>query len=262
MEKKPNLLRLLLVVFANIFMANPMRSQATQQPFYSEHYDPQTGRNASQESAAGYYLVENTGEQEQSSPVSALSAYYAGFFNADLRELNESPSVLSVYYNELIGNMARRIALKYNSDRQTVEEFIRTVFDRQYQIGIPAPVIVAIALNESSFNSPLFIRTGNPFGIKASGPWDGPTYPMWHDGEMTHFRVYGSPEEALLDFSGLIHSRFWYEDALACPFDNFECFVRGMEKGESEPGYALDPNWGGNILRIIEENDLEPLCRR
>ena len=68
--------------------------------------------------------------------------------------------------------------------------------------------------------------------------------------------------QTLLDFSGLIHSRYWYEDALSCPFDNFECFVRGMEKGETEPGYALDPNWGDNILRLIEENELQPLCRR
>lgn len=264
MEKKPKLARLLIVVFANVFMANPARSQAVQQTYYAENYDPQPGRSSSEQSAAGYYVIETTAEQEQqqSRAESPLSAYYAGFLNAGLRDLNESESTLSLYFDELIRGVAQRIALKYNSDRQTVEEFIRAAFDRQYQIGIPAPVIVAIALNESSFNSALFIRTGNPFGIKASGPWDGPTYPMWHDGEMTHFRVYGSAEEALLDFSGLIHSRYWYEDALSCPFDNFECFVRGMEKGETEPGYALDPNWGDNILRLIEENELQPLCRR
>lgn len=167
-----------------------------------------------------------------------------------------------LFYDELIRESADSIALKYRCDPETVVEYWKAICEHQYDIGVPAPVIMAIALNESSFKSQLFAYTKNPFGIKASNPWDGPTYEMWHDNEITLFRVYATAEEAILDLKDLIRNRWWYTDALSCPFDDFGCFVEGLKMTSEEPGYALDPNWDENILRLVEENNLESFCRR
>ena len=180
-------------------------------------------------------------------------------FSAGLFQAQTAPYL---YYDELIRESADSIAIKYDCDPTTVEEYWKAICEHQYDIGVPAPVVMAIALNESSFKSQLFANTKNPFGIKASNPWEGPTFAMWHDNETTLFRVYASAEEAVLDFRELVQSRGWYSDALSCPFDDFNCFVQGLKMNSNEPGYALDPNWDENIMRLISDNNLECFCRK
>ena len=162
---------------------------------------------------------------------------------------------------KLLKSSADRIARKYGANPLIVEAYWRLISDNQYDIGIPAPVIMAIAIHESSFKSLLFRLSGNPFGIKASYPWQGPTYSMMHEGVMTPFRVYASPEEAVRDFGSLMRLRWWYADALHCPADDYTCIVQGLRATLEEPGYASDPQWDEQILSTIKENNLAPFGR-
>lgn len=155
--------------------------------------------------------------------------------------------------------VSARIAYLYGADATIVEAYVQAAVDLESRTGIAAPVVVAIAIHESSFNSELFWNSGNPFGIKASRPWKGSTYTMWHDGEDTEFRVYNSAEAAVWDFAKFIKSRPWYADALACPMDDYFCFIDGLKRSNTQLGYSMNPFWDEAVLDIIYRIDLQPL---
>lgn len=158
--------------------------------------------------------------------------------------------------------VAARIATLYNVNASIVEPYVQAAVSLESGIGIAAPVVIAIAIHESSFKSPLFAAAGNPFGIKADKSWEGSTFSKWHDGKVTKFRVYESAEAAVLDFGNFVKSRKWYADALSCPMDDYPCVVNGLRKTAYEPGYSLNPKWDEAILGIIEKFELQTVAVR
>lgn len=158
--------------------------------------------------------------------------------------------------------ISNRIAVLYNADAATVQSYVQAAVDLESRTGIAAAVVIAIAIHESSFSSPLFSNSGNPFGIKASKPWTGATFSKFHDGEETKFRSYSSPEEAVTDFGDFINSRKWYVDALACSTVNYRCIVDGLKKTDQEVGYSMNPNWDEAVLGIIQKIGLQALDAR
>jgi flagellum-specific peptidoglycan hydrolase FlgJ len=155
--------------------------------------------------------------------------------------------------------ISNRIASLYGADEQVVERFVQAAVALERNSGISASVVIAIAIHESSFTSPLFLKTGNPFGIKASNPWKGPTYIKWHDDEATAFRVYDSPNEAVIDLGSFIAGRTWYSDALNCNIDDYLCVLDGLKKTPTEPGYSMNPNWDEAVAQIIQKLELNSL---
>ena len=155
--------------------------------------------------------------------------------------------------------VSARIASAYGANTQVVESFVQAAVNLESRTGIAAPVVIAIAIHESGFNSYLFLNSGNPFGIKASKPWDGLAFSMWHDDEETKFRVYITAVEAVLDFGNFVKSRKWYADALACPMDDYACVVDGLKKTDTEQGYSLNPAWDESVLEVIEKAGLRAL---
>jgi flagellum-specific peptidoglycan hydrolase FlgJ len=158
--------------------------------------------------------------------------------------------------DNIIHTVSNRIATLYGADEQVVESFVQAAVALERNSGVSASVVIAIAIHESSFTSPLFLKTGNPFGIKASNPWTGQTFTKWHDGEATSFRVYDSPEEAVTDFGKFVAGRTWYSDALTCSIDDYSCVLDGLKKTPTEPGYSMNPEWDEAVTRIIEKLDL------
>lgn len=158
--------------------------------------------------------------------------------------------------------VSARIASLYGADAETVELYVDAALNLEGRIGIAAPVIIGIAIHESSFKSDLFANSGNPFGIKAGKPWTGPTFSLWQDGIESKFRVYGSAEDAIWDFSVFIKSRSWYADALACPVDDSRCVIDGLKRTSLEPGYSLNSNWDESIMDIIQKVGLQGLTTR
>lgn len=178
----------------------------------------------------------------------------------DEPDLNENSVQVTTGAN--IHDISYQIATLYKADVNTVESYVQAAVNYEDEIGIPATVVIGIAVYESSFNSYLFQNTGNPFGIKAGGDWTGPTFSKWDDGEETPFRVYNSPEEALLDFGLFIKSRGWYADALSCSSDDYVCVVDGLKKTETEPGYSSNPEWDEKVVAMIEKLGLQALAAR
>ena len=165
----------------------------------------------------------------------------------------------TTYPSRQVMEVSSRIALLYGADEGVVRSFVQAAIKLERRSGIAAPIVIAIAIHESSFTSPLFAFSGNPFGIKASQPWDGPSYAKWHDGEETFFRVYDSAEAAVTDFGDFINSRTWYADARNCSLDDYTCVLNGLKKTAAEPGYSMNPYWDEAILGIIDKLDLRML---
>lgn len=182
--------------------------------------------------------------------------------NAQSGEADTTDNQVFQRWNYKVMDVSNRIATTYNADYYTVESFVWAALEYEEQIGIPATVVIGIAVYESSFTSYLFQHSGNPFGIKAGKDWAGPTFTKHDDGADTPFRMYISPEEAVLDFGQFIRARNWYNDARVCPRSDYRCVVEGLKKTDFEPGYSSNPEWDERLLEIIERLELQGLSAR
>lgn len=126
--------------------------------------------------------------------------------------------------------------------------------------GVPAQLIMAQAALESGWGK-REIRSEdgktsfNVFGIKADKSWKGPvvesTTTEYVNGgaqkTQARFRAYGSYEESFIDYARFLTSNPRYANVLATP--NPAEAAHGLQRA----GYATDPNYGGKLVRIMEQ---------
>lgn len=128
------------------------------------------------------------------------------------------------------------------------------------QSGIPHHLILAQAALESGWGQrQIKTQNGEPsfnlFGIKATGNWKGPvteiTTTEFENGEArkvkAKFRVYGSYQEALSDYVGLLtrNPRYAAVTAASTP----EQGAQALQKA----GYATDPNYARKLTSMIQQ---------
>lgn len=160
------------------------------------------------------------------------------------------------------GAVAQMISDSFGAPVTLIEEFIREAKALEKDEGIPATAFIGIAILESTgFTSFLYKQALNPFGMRATKIWHGPTFTMFHEGADSPFRKYESPRAAVRDFNHFLESRKWFLDALKCPPTDIECFLNGMSANwaKKEPGYASDPEWPNKVRRVIRTYQLERL---
>lgn len=163
---------------------------------------------------------------------------------------------------EIIRKISKVVSDSFGASPALVEEFIREAREMEQDEGIPAKAFIAIAILESTgFTSYLYQNAKNPFGMRATKIWHGPTFVMWHEGADSPFRKYDSPRQAVRDFATFLNSRAWFKDALACPSSDLECFLKAMSADalKKEPGYAADPEWANKVRRVIKKYGLDKL---
>ena len=126
--------------------------------------------------------------------------------------------------------------------------------------GVPAQLIMAQAALESGWGKrEIRAEDGktsfNVFGIKADKSWKGPvvetTTTEYVNGTaqktQAKFRAYGSYEESFADYARFLTSNPRYANVLATP-DAAQA-AHGLQRA----GYATDPNYGGKLVRIMEQ---------
>lgn len=161
-----------------------------------------------------------------------------------------------------IATIAKMVSDSFGAPVKLVEEFIREAKALEQDEGIPATAFIGIAILESSgFTSYLYKQAKNPFGMRATKIWQGPTFIMFHEGADAPFRKYNSPKEAVRDFKQFLLKRKWFADALTCPVTDVNCFLTGLSanKAKKEPGYASDPLWASKVKRVIKTYRLDQL---
>lgn len=159
-------------------------------------------------------------------------------------------------------SIAKMVSDSFGAPVKLVEEFIREAKALEKDEGIPATVFIGIAILESSgFTSYLYKQAKNPFGMRATKIWHGPTFVMFHEGADAPFRKYDSPREAVRDFKQFLAQRKWFTDALNCPVKDVNCFLTGLSANwaKKEPGYASDPEWANKVRRVIRTYQLDQL---
>ncbi|MDX2135153.1 MAG: glucosaminidase domain-containing protein [Saprospiraceae bacterium] len=158
--------------------------------------------------------------------------------------------------------IAAQIADVYGGPQEYIETFLLEAQKLEHEQGIPAPMVVGIAILESGgFSSFLFENARNPFGMRATYPWKGETFVMFHEGADAPFRKYAHAREAVQDFSVLLYSRVWLADALNCPDGDTNCYLQKLSASEKpkHPGYSRDPRWAEKIKGIIKRYGLDKL---
>ena len=173
-----------------------------------------------------------------------------------------APQAPPILANETIHQIAQVVSDSFGSPVQLVEEFITEAKAMEHDEGVPATAFIGIAILESTgFTSYLYKNAKNPFGMRATKIWHGPTFTMWHEGADSPFRKYENPREAVRDFAAFLNSRKWFKDALACDKADLECFFKAMsaDPAKKEPGYAADPEWANKVRRVIKTYGLDRL---
>lgn len=126
--------------------------------------------------------------------------------------------------------------------------------------GVPAQLIMAQAALESGWGKrEIRAEDGktsfNLFGIKADKAWRGPvvetTTTEYVNGApqktQARFRAYGSYEESFADYARFLTGNPRYANVLATP--DAAAAAHGLQRA----GYATDPNYGGKLVRIMEQ---------
>ena len=127
--------------------------------------------------------------------------------------------------------VAQMISDSFGAEVPLVEEFIREAKRLEKEKKVPATAFIGIAILESTgFTSYLYQNAKNPFGMRATSIWKGPTFVMYHEGRDSKFRKYDTPSDAVQDFAVFLKSRKWFLDAFKCSPSNVECFIKNIRR--------------------------------
>lgn len=194
-----------------------------------------------------------------------LSVLFLSF--SPLRSQQQSPADIPPSGTDSVGirAVAKIISDSFGAQIDLIEEFIREAKRFETDEKVPATAFIGIAILESTgFTSYLYQNAKNPFGMRATPPWKGKTFTMWHEGADSPFRKYETPGEAVRDFAVFLRGRKWFKDAFKCPPGDVECFLKGLSANwkKREPGYASDPEWPDKVRRVIKTYKLESLSKK
>lgn len=160
----------------------------------------------------------------------------------------------------------RRIALETSKSRlldptlthtQRVDTYIDIYNDiaqrEMRHSGIPASITLAQGILESGVGrSQLSISSNNHFGIKCHNSWIGNYVTYTDDAPDECFRSYDSVEDSYKDHSMFLVGRKRYANLFKLSITDYKGWARGLKKA----GYATDPKYANNLIRIIEKYNL------
>jgi peptidoglycan hydrolase FlgJ len=147
---------------------------------------------------------------------------------------------------------------------QFVGEVLPTIRRAAAALGVNPLGLLAQAALETGWGrrmarTPEGTPSLNLFGIKAGEEWSGARATAdtveFKDGVATQhrtaFRAYGSIEESVNDFAGLLANSPRYRDAVAAG-GSAQAYIQHIARS----GYATDPNYGNKLNQILNGNAL------
>jgi flagellar protein FlgJ len=169
-------------------------------------------------------------------------------------------SDLSLYEETTSQAMGSRSGLPQAHVEQFVSRMLPAAQKASQASGLPVQLIMAQAALESGWGRreiPMADGSAsfNLFGIKADKSWKGPvaetTTTEYVNGipqkTRASFRAYGSYEEAFSDHARFLTTNPRYTQVLAAP-DPADA-AHGLQRA----GYATDPQYGGKLVRIMQQ---------
>jgi flagellum-specific peptidoglycan hydrolase FlgJ len=141
-----------------------------------------------------------------------------------------------------------------NTSESYIEQFKDNAISIMHETGIPASIILGIAMHESgNGNSPVARNLNNQFGVVGGGH---STYYKHKKKIHSLYKKYDSILDSFEDFASIIMQRkqFSHLTEELTQYD-YEKWVRGIQHG----GYASSRKWASQVLAIIHKYKLNDL---
>jgi len=141
------------------------------------------------------------------------------------------------------------------SRSEYIERYKGEAISQMKKYNIPASITLAQAILESGDgNSELALKSKNHFGIKCHSNWDGEK--VYHDDDENDecFRAYNTIADSYEDHSKFL-LRERYADLFELDIEDYKSWARGLKKA----GYATNPAYAKQLIKVIEENNLSQL---
>ncbi|MDR2120136.1 MAG: glucosaminidase domain-containing protein [Tannerella sp.] len=130
--------------------------------------------------------------------------------------------------------------------------YYKTAVRQQEKYGIPASIILAQAILESSAGQSFLALGGNNhFGIKCSD-WNGLCIHKDHEDGRACYRKYLAAADSYEDHSRFLVERPHYRPLFKLKITDY----RNWAKGLKQYGYATDPQYAAKLTDIIETYEL------
>jgi len=137
-----------------------------------------------------------------------------------------------------------------------IEKYSQVAIRQMVEYKIPASVILAQAIFESSSGTSLLAKkSNNHFGIKCHAGWAGDTITQHDDTLNECFRSYPKIEDSYNDHSLFLASRPRYAELFKLSVMDYKNWCIGLKSA----GYATAPNYAAQLIKIIEETRLYEL---
>jgi len=138
-----------------------------------------------------------------------------------------------------------------NTSQSYIEKFKDNAISLMHQTGVPASIILAVAMHESANgNSLIAQKLNNQFGVKGSET----TVIYKHKKKIhTAYKRYDSVMDSFQDFVRLMteHKKFAHLSGELTHYDYF-----GWAKGIQHSGYCSSHKWAAQVLNIINKYGL------
>jgi len=153
----------------------------------------------------------------------------------------------------LITSVATTFAQK-NTSQSYIEQFKDNAVAIMHETGIPASIILGIAMHESgNGNSTIAQNLNNQFGVKGGG---GATIHTKKKTIHSAYKKYDSIFDSFADFARIMTERKQFSHlAEELTQYDYEKWVKGIQRS----GYASSRKWGAQVLGIIHKYNLNEL---
>ena len=156
--------------------------------------------------------------------------------------------MFSYYNNGFAQDERKPITVK-----EYIEKYKEIAIYNMNTYRIPASITLGQGILESSTgNSDLAIKANNHFGIKCHKEWTGETYIKDDDTKDECFRVYKTAEESYRDHSSFLRTRKRYASLFYYNVTDYKSWAEGLKAA----GYATNPKYPQQLIKIIEDNRL------
>jgi len=141
-----------------------------------------------------------------------------------------------------------------NTSQSYIEQFKDNAIAIMHQTGIPASIILGIAMHESgNGNSKIAKNLNNQFGVKGGG---GAVYYSNKKKVKSAYKRYDSILDSFADFARIMTERKQFSHlATSLTQYDYEKWVKGIQRS----GYASSRKWGTQVLGIIRKYELNEL---
>ena len=142
------------------------------------------------------------------------------------------------------------------SKKEYVSVYEKIAIQQMNQYNIPASITMAQGILESgSGNSTLARTANNHFGIKCHTDWKGEKVYLDDDSKNECFRSYPKVEDSYIDHSMFLVTRKRYESLFSLSLTDYKGWAHGLKAA----GYATNPKYAEQLIKLIEELELYKL---